>query len=51
MPVSGIKINGCVLSDQIKSLDWTVRNIEFIERIEEEKLDEVIHKISTMIDK
>ena len=51
VPVNGVKINGCVLSDQIKSLDWTVRNIEFIERIEEEKLDEVIHKMNTMIDK
>jgi len=49
--VNGTKINGCVLSDQIKSLDWTERNIEFIERIDEEKLNEVIHKITTMIDK
>ena len=36
--VIGKIINGCVLSDQVKSLDWTVRNIEYIENINEKIL-------------
>ena len=49
--VIGRQINGCVLSDQIKSLDWTVRNIEFIEKIDNEKLDDVINTILVIIKK
>jgi mRNA interferase MazF len=48
--VEGIKIKGCVLSDQIKSLDWKVRNIEFIEKIEDELLEEVFIKFKTLIE-
>lgn len=44
-------INGCVLSDQVKSLDWTVRNVEFIEKIEDEKLNDVIDNILLLIEK
>jgi len=49
--VIGKKINGCVLSDQIKSLDWTERNLEFIEKIEKEKLEDVINTILLIIKK
>jgi mRNA interferase MazF len=49
--VMGKKINGCVLSDQIKSLDWTVRNIEFIEKIDNDKMDDVIGNIKLLIEK
>ena len=48
--VVGKKINGCVLSDQIKSLDWKVRNIEYIEEIDEELLKEVMDKIKVIIE-
>ena len=48
--VERTKINGCVLSDQIKSLDWKVRNIEFIERIGDELLEEVLMKFRTLIE-
>lgn len=47
--ISGIKINGCVLSDQIKSLDWTERNIEFIEVSKKGVIEELIEKIDLMI--
>lgn len=47
--VVGEKINGSVLSDQIKSLDWKVRNIEFIEKIDDELLEEVLLKFNTLI--
>lgn len=43
------KIKGSVLSDQIKSLDWRERNIEFIEKIGDKKLGEVIEKIEVII--
>lgn len=48
--VDGTKLKGCVLSDQIKSLDWKVRNIEFIERIEDAILEDVLMKFKTLIE-
>lgn len=48
--VDGNKIHGCVLSDQVKSLDWKMRNVEFIEKLEKERLTEVITKILVMIE-
>jgi mRNA interferase MazF len=49
--VIGKRINGCVLSDQVKSLDWTERNLEFIEKIEKDKLEDVINTILLIIKK
>ena len=49
--ITGKTINGCVLSDQVKSLDWTVRNIEFIEKIDEDKISDVISNILVIIEK
>jgi len=43
------KIKGSVLSDQIKSLDWRERNMEFIEKIGDKKMEEVIEKIEVII--
>ena len=43
------KIDGIILSDQIKSLDWKTREIEFITKITPEKIDEVINKISVLL--
>lgn len=37
------------MSDHVKSLDWEERNIEFIEKIADEKMDEVIEKILVII--
>ncbi len=48
--IIGKKINGCVLSDQVKSLDWTERNIEFIECCNKEIIEEVIDKIKILIE-
>jgi len=48
--IIGKKINGCVLSDQVKSLDWTERNIEFIEDCSKEIIEEVIDKIKLLIE-
>jgi mRNA interferase MazF len=44
------KINGVVLSDQIKSLDWTKRDIQFIIKAKIKELDEVIEKLKVLIE-
>ena|SRR6056297_3043758 len=49
--VSGKTINGCVLSDQVKSLDWSVRDIEYIEKLDDERLDDVIANILLLMRK
>jgi mRNA interferase MazF len=43
------KIDGVVLSDQIKSLDWTKRNIEYIIKATEEEIKTVIEKITILV--
>ena len=43
------KISGVVLSDQIKSLDWQTREIEFIAKADSEKIDEIIGKIGLLL--
>jgi len=43
------KINGVVLSDQIKSFDWRTRDIEFIAKATVCNMDEIINKMSTLI--
>ena len=43
------RIKGVVLADQIKSLDWRTREIEFITKETPEKVNEIIDKLSTLI--
>ena len=43
------KIDGVVLSDQIKSLDWGIRNVEFIIKSKKEELEEVVDKLKVLI--
>jgi len=38
-----------ILADQIKSLDWQARKIDFIEKASENIIDEVISKIGTLL--
>ena len=47
--IAGKKITGCVLSDQVKSLDWTVLNVEYIENSASGVIDDVIERIELMI--
>lgn len=44
-----LNISGVIISDQIKSLDWQVRNIEFISKAPKYIIDETIKKFSTLI--
>jgi mRNA interferase MazF len=48
--IVGKKIAGCVLSDQVKSLDWRIREVEFIEKANDEVIDKVIEIIKVIID-
>ena len=43
------KIDGVILSDQIKSLDWKAREIEFISKITAKEVSEVIGKINVLL--
>jgi mRNA interferase MazF len=43
------KIDGVIISDQVKSMDWKSRGIEYIGKIGKEELEEVIEKISVLI--
>lgn len=45
----GLKISGAILSDQIKSLDWKMRNTKFIVRVPRSLVDEVSKKLRTLI--
>lgn len=47
--VNGKKIDGAVLSDHLKILDWKARDIKFIEKAHTEVLNEVVEKISVLI--
>ncbi len=47
--VEGKKINGAILSDHLKSLDWKARKAKFIEKSTSASLKECIGKISTLI--
>jgi len=47
--ISSKKINGVVLSDQIKSFDWRTREIEFISKVTSDKIKEIINKFSVLI--
>ena len=42
-------INGAVLSDQMKNLDWKERNAEYIEKADTDVVDEVVSKIKALI--
>ncbi len=34
----GLRVSGVVLSDQVKSLDWRARRVDFVERVPESVL-------------
>ena len=45
----GLEIGGAVLSDQIKSLDWKIRGVEFAGQLPAAALQEVLHKLNTLL--
>ena len=48
--VDGKGKKGAVLADQIKSLDWKVREAEKKGKVSKEILEEVLEKLKTLID-
>jgi mRNA interferase MazF len=46
---SGMITSGVVLADQIKSLDWKARKVLFVEKAEQDLIEEVQAKIETLI--
>lgn len=47
--ISTSKLTGVVLSDQVKSLDWRVRQAELIERVPDAVVQEVLAKLSSLV--
>ena len=47
---SGSGVTGVILSDQIKTLDWRSRNAEFFCEIDDSVKEEVLAKISALLD-
>ena len=45
----GLKATGVILSDQIKSLDWRVRQAEYLTTLPQPVLVEVMQKLKTLI--
>jgi len=46
---SGLKVTGVVLSDQIKSLDWKIRNAEFCDKVPEAVVLEIFKKLEALL--
>ncbi|MEI8095502.1 MAG: endoribonuclease MazF [Spirochaetales bacterium] len=45
------KIDGVILADQVKSLDWRARKVRLIEKASEEALAEVREKLEWLLEK
>ncbi len=46
---SDLKIQGVILSDQIKCLDWKARGVKFVEVVPESVIEEVQAKIEPLL--
>ena len=45
----GVAVGGVVLSDQLKSLDWRARRVEFAGRLPDAELAEVLAKVGALL--
>ena len=45
----GLEVGGAVLSDQVKSLDWKARQAELVCKLPPAAIDEVLHKLNTLL--
>ncbi len=46
---SELKVTGAILSDQVKSLDWKIRNTEYYTKVPEAVVLEIFKKLSTLL--
>ena len=44
-----MKVTGVILSDQVKSLDWRVRQVEFLGKIHKPVIVEALKKLNTLL--
>jgi mRNA interferase MazF len=47
--IHGMKTQGAVLADQIKTLDWKARKVRFVEKAPQDLIEEVQAKLETLI--
>lgn len=47
---AGLNVTGVVLCDQVKSLDWRVRQAELLARLPARTMSQVLQKINILID-
>ena len=47
----GLDVAGAILSDQVKSLDWRARKVEYICSLPEATMTEVLQKLNTLLSK
>ena len=47
---SGLEVEGVILSDQLRSLDWRARKAKRISRVPNEVLDEAVGKLLALVD-
>ncbi len=48
---AGLPAAGVILSDQIKNLDWRIRNAELICTLPDETIFEILQKLNTLLSK
>ena len=46
---NGFEVTGVILSDQVKSLDWNVRKAEFMGKLSNPLVKQVLKKLNTLI--
>ncbi len=44
----GLQVDGVILSDHVKSLDWRTRNAQIICQLPEETVEDVVRKLNTL---
>lgn len=46
---AGVSVDGVVLSDQVKSLDWRARRAEFADRLPDAEVGEVLARVGALL--
>lgn len=46
---AGMKVTGVILSDQVRTIEWSARRIDIVDSAPEECIDEVLENLSKLI--
>ena len=49
VPVKAKKIDGAILPDQAKSLDWTMRNVSFVDKASHKVLEQTLDLVDILM--